>query len=58
MGGSSPNSDFYYFGKFCVPLFFVCCFHVFEYFKIKIENWIGGGWMNSEYNFTNFLPML
>ena len=36
MGGSSPNSDSFFFVGNCVFFVFVCVFK-------KITNWVGGG---------------
>ena len=41
VGGTSPKSDFYFFWKFYVFLYFLCCFHVPKRLK-KMDKEMGG----------------
>ena len=52
VGGSSPNSDFYLFSKFCV---FLCSFRVSKCFKKKKKHSRVGVWCLTNPSFSRIL---
>ena len=57
VGGASPNSDFYFLGKFCFFVFFVLL-SCFQILPRKNKNWLGGwlvGWFSDPFEFFSDL---